>query len=280
MVAWTSRRTRQIVTLLMCFFLASCAPAVTLPHAPDQTPAPLDSRWEKLSGGNQVDSALKAMADIDLMAPGGRQHLRAALILQLPSMMRIDGIPVFGPPDFFLSLNREKLKIFLPGKKNFYQGHPSRGNLSRFLPVSLSPTDIVYVLRGLPPPPPSATGGKIGYREARDGDKQRLDLFFNNRIIRTLWSDVNIERLTDMEITDTEEEFNYRVSYDKYLRLEESDLPQQVTIVSKEGDAQIIVHYAEMELSTSGEEETFDLPIPPGITPTSLDRDETPGENQ
>ena len=216
------------------------------------------------------------MADIDLLGFGGRQHLRAALMLQLPSMIRIEGIPVFGPPDFFLSLNREKLKIFLPGKKDFYQGRPTRENLAHFLPISLSPTGMVHVLVGLPPPPPSATEGKIGYRESRDGDKKRLDLFLNNRIIRTLWSDVNVEQLIDMEITDTDAEFKYRVSYGKYLRLEESDVPQQVTIVSKDGDAQIIVHYDDMELCASGDEETFDLPIPAGITPTSLDKDETP----
>jgi hypothetical protein len=68
MVAWTSNSTRQIFMLFMCFILASCAPAVTLPLTPDQTPAPLDSRWQKLRGGNQVRSALRAMADIDLMA--------------------------------------------------------------------------------------------------------------------------------------------------------------------------------------------------------------------
>lgn len=265
-----SNSTRQILALFICCFLVSCAPAVTLPLAS----APLDPRWEKFSDRKQARSALSTMADIDLMAAGGRHHLRVALLLQLPSLMRIEGIPVFGPPDFFLSVNREKLKIFLPGKKEFYQGRPSRENLSHFLPISLSPTDMVYVLLGLPPPP--VTGGKIGYRETLDGDKKRLDLFLNNRIVQTLWSDSNIERLTDMEITDADTGFTRRVSYGNYLRLGESDLPQQVTIVSRDGDAQIIVHYDEMELSASGDEEIFDLPIPVGVAPTSMDRDDTP----
>jgi hypothetical protein len=262
------------VALLICWFLASCAPAVTLPLAPDQTPAPLDSRWEKLGGGHQVRTALSAMADIDLMASGGRKHLRVAVLLQLPSLMRMESIPVFGPPDFFLSLNREKLKIFLPGNKEFYQGRPSRENLSHFLPISLSPTDMVYVLLGLPPP--LVTREKIGYRDSREGDKKRLDMFLNNRVIRTLWSDGNVERLTNMEIIDTDTELKYHVSYENYLQLEESALPQQITIVSKDGDAQIIVHYDDMELSASGDEEAFDLPIPTGITPSGLDRDDMP----
>lgn len=271
-----SNSTRQIFALLICCFLVSCAPAVTLPLAPGEAPAPLGSRWEKLrgSGGNQAKSTLRAMADIDLMASGGRHHLRVALLLQLPSLMRIEGIPVFGPPDFFLSMNREKLKIFLPGKNEFYLGRPSRENFTHFLPISLSPTDMVYILLGLPPPP--VTGKKISYRESWDGDKRRLDLFSNNRIIQTLWTDSNGERLTDMEIIDTDTELTHRVSYGNYLQLGESDLPQQVTIVSKYGDTQIIVHYDGMELSASGDEETFDLPIPKGVTPTSMDRDDTP----
>jgi hypothetical protein len=262
------------MALLICWFLASCAPAVTVPLTPDRTPAPLDSRWERLGGGNRVRSALRAMADIDLMASGGRRHLRVALLLELPSLMRMESIPVFGPPDFFLSLNREKLKIFLPGKKEFYQGSPSRENLSHFLPINLSPTEIVYVLLGLSPPP--ATGGKIGFRESLDGEKKRLDMFLDNQIIRTLWSDGNVERLTDMEIIDTDTDRKYQVNYSNYLRLEESALPQQVTIVSKDGDAQIIVHYDDMELCASGDEEAFDLPIPRGVTPTGLDRDDMP----
>jgi len=215
------------------------------------------------------------MADIDLMASGGgRQHLRIALVLRLPSMMRMESIPVFGPPDFSLSLNREKLKIFLPGRKEFYQGRPSRENLSHFLPISLSPTDIVYVLLGFPPP---VTGGKIGYRESRDGDRKRLDLFLKDQIIQTLWSDGNVERLTDMAITDREAELTHRVSYSNYLRLGESELPQEVTIVSKGGGTKIAVHFEDMDLDDSaGDEEAFDLPIPKGVTPISLDRDDRP----
>jgi hypothetical protein len=261
LAAQTGNITKQMLALLICCFLASCAPAVTLTHAPDQLPAPLDPRWEKLSGRNQVRSGLRAMSDIDLTAEGGRRHLRVAMLLQLPSLMRIESIPLFGPPDFFLSLNREKLKIFLPGEKEYYQGRPSRENLSRFLPLSLSPTDMVYVLMGLPPPPP-VTEKKIGYRESREGDRQRLELFLNNRIIRTLWSDSNVERLTDMEILDADTKLTHRVSYGNYLRLGESDWPQQVTIVSQDGKARIIVNYDDMELCAPEDEEIFDLPIP------------------
>lgn len=272
----TSISTRGILALLIGYFLVSCAPAVTLPLPPGEASTPLGSRWEKLSSGNQARGALRAMADIDLRASGSRRHLRVALLLQLPSRMRIEGIPFFGPPDFILAMNKEKLKIFLPGKNAFYLGRPSRENLMHFLPISLSPTDMVYILLGLPPP--LVTGEKISYRESGDGDKRRLDLFLNNRIIQTLWSDSNVERLTDMEIIDPETELTHRVSYGNYLRLGESDFPQQVTIVSKYRGTRIIVRYDEMELFASGDEETFDLPIPMGVTPTRLDRDDTPGE--
>jgi outer membrane lipoprotein-sorting protein len=280
MTVATGKTTRQIVALIICWFLASCAPAVNVPHtpvlAPDQTLAPRDSRWEKLSGENQVRLALSAMADIDLRTSGGRQHQRVALLLQLPSLMRMESIPLFGPPDFFLSLNREKLKIFLPGKKEFYQGRPTQENLSHFLPIRLSPTDMVYTLLGLPPP--LATGEAIAYRESRDGDKNRLDIFFNNRLIRTLWSDANIERLTDMEIRDAETEQQYLISYENYISLEERAMPQQVTIGSKNGNARIIVQYDDLELFPSGDEGSFDLPIPRGISPTGLDREDLPRE--
>lgn len=274
LAAQASNITKQMLALLICCFLVSCAPTVTLPHAPDlvpdQLPAPLDPRWEKLSGRNQVRSGLRAMANVDLTVEVGRRHLRVAMLLQLPSLMRIESIPLFGPPDFFLSLNREKMKIFLPGKKEYYQGSPSRENLSRFLPLGLSPTDMVYVLMGLPPAP-LVTEKKIGYRESPEGDRKRLDLFLNNRIIRRLWSDKNVERLTEMEIIDADTKLTHLVRYTNYLRLGESDWPQQVTIVSQDGKARIIVSYDDMELCAPEDEEIFDLPTPKGVTPTGMD---------
>jgi hypothetical protein len=250
-------------------FLVSCAPIVTLPPAADLTPAPRDSRWEKLIGRHQVQGTLSALADIDLLAAGGRRHLRTALLLQLPAQMRMESIPVFGPPDFFLSLNREKLKIFLPGENKFYQGRPSRENLSHFLPISLPPTDMVHILLGVSPPPVGE--GKIAYRESLDSGKSRLELFLNNERIRIMWSDSDVERLTELEVVDGDTNRAYRVSYSKHMRLGGNDLPQQVTIVSPDNDARIIVHYDDMELSAAGDEEAFDLAIPVKVTPISMD---------
>lgn len=270
---------RQIFMLLVCWFLFSCAPAVTLPLTPTEAPTPLSDSWQKLSGGNQFKGALSAMADIDLVESGTRrQHLRVALLLRRPAMMRIEGVPVFGPPNFSLSLNKEKLKIFLPGKNEFYWGRPSQENLAHFLPFSLSPANMVDILLGVPPLPSVATGEKISYRESWDNDKRRLDLFLNNRIIQTLWSDSKGERLTDMELTDAGTELKHQVTYGNYYRMGENELPQQVTIASKYSDARIIIHYDEMELRTSEDKETFDLAIPADVKPTSLDRDDTPWE--
>ena len=265
--------TGRTLALLLCCFLISCAPSALLPPSPGEVQAPLGARWERLLSGNQV-TGVSAMADIELMSAGRRERLRVALQLQLPSLMRIEAIPVFGPPNFFLSLNREKLKIFLPGDKKFYLGRPSRENLMHFLPISLSPTDMVSILLGIPPAP--ERGEKIFYRESREGNKWRLDRFSDGRRMQTLWADGAGERLTDMEIVDRETDLTHRVTYGSYLRLGEKDLPQQVTIVSQYGDNRITVHYEEMELSAPEDENTFDLPIPQGVAPTSLDRDEGP----
>ena len=197
---------------------------------------------------------------VEVSAPLGARWER------LLSGNQVTGVSAMADIELMSAGRRERLRVA--------QGRPSRENLMHFLPISLSPYDMVSILLGIPPAP--ERGEKIFYRESREGNKWRLDLFSDGQRIQTLWTDGAGERLTNMEIVDRETDLTRRVTYGNYQRLGERDLPQQVTIVSQYGDNRITVNYEEMELSAPEDKNTFDLPMPPGVAPTSLDRDEGP----
>ena len=264
--------------LFLSCCLASCAPSRLSP-LPEGTlpPSQLGRHWKKIAAANYVQGSLQAIAKIDLQTGSMKNHLTVALQVRHPSRLRIENIPVFGPPDFFLSLNDKNLKIFLPGKKEFYIGRPTQENLTHFLPLSLPPADIVALLMGIPSLP--ATDRIIGFKEANAGGRLRLELFLDGNMTQTMSFDSLSERLVGMEILDSAGEVIRRVDYGAYHQFGNGWLPEAVTIVSREKNTRLRVQFTEMELIASEDEEIFDLPIPPGMTPVILDEADRKGIN-
>ncbi len=256
--------------LLLSCCLLSCAPSRLAP-LPEGTspPSQLGRRWEKIAAANYVPGSLQALARIDLQTGRVKNHLNVALQMRHPSRLRIESIPVFGPPDLLLSLNDKNLKVFLPGQKTFYLGRPTQENLMHFLPLSLPPADIVALLMGIPTLP--AADRIIGFQESNADGRLRLELFLAGRMTQTMWFDGVTERLVGMEILDSTGEIIQRVSYGAYHLFGNVRLPEEITILSREKNTRLLVQYTDMELIAPGDEEIFDLAIPPGMVPVILD---------
>lgn len=257
---------KQLISLCFIFFCVSCRPITLTPRPEAAAPVARNDRWAKLSQASDIRDTLQAIADIDLQTTGTRYHFKAALLLKRPAMMRIEGIPLIGPPDFLLSLTPKNLKVFLPGKKEFYLGRPVRENLTFFLPVGLSPEDMVNILMGLPPP---AADRQLDVRETPPGSKPGLSLFSKGLKVQTLWFTSDGESLASMEII-TPEGGEIIVNYGGYRQVGNSRLPEKVTIAAAGKKSRIVVRYHDMTWSQNGDEASFDLPIPAGVTPSIL----------
>ena len=271
------KTTRTVFSLLLLSLLISCTPpALLTPSEKGQAPVVAFSPlWEKFKKASDVRGTLQAFAQIDMQAGDDRHHLKAALLLKRPALMRLENIPLFGPPDFFLTLNEKSLKIFFPGKKEFYLARPRQEDLAHFLPVSMPPADLVAILLGLPPP---LRESEISFREA-PGNAPRLELLAHGEKIQTLWLTSDGEHLTDMEIFAPGGETIYRINYGSYRQLGNSRLPEKVTIVAEEKKIRMVVDYREMELNMAGDEAIFDLPIPADTKLIVMDNKDTPTGN-
>ncbi len=263
-----------VYALLLSCCLLSCAPSRLSPlPAGTLPPSQLDRYWEKIAAANYVPGSLQAIAKIDLQTGKVKNHLTVALQIRHPSRLRIESIPVFGTPDLLLSLNEKDLKVFLPGKKQFYLGRPTQDNLMHFLPLSLPPADIVALLMGIPFLP--AADRIVGFQESNVDGRLKLELFLAGGTAQTMWFDGVTGRLVKMEILDATGEIIHRVDYGAYHQFGNIRLPEGMTIISREKNTRLLVQYSDMELIASGDEEIFDLPIPPGMAPVILD-----GENR
>ena len=264
------RSNRLIKFIPGIFFLFfGCAPvAASLPKGTNYDLSARDI-LEKIIKARHIKDTFKAIARIEINSDGKKYPIKVAMMLKRPSLMRIESIPVIGPPDLFLSTNNDTLKIFLPGKNEFYLGRPSRENFSLFFPVNLSPADLLSIMMGIPPLPDE----KLRWKESAEGEKLRADFFSDDKKVLTLLMDGNNGRLKEIVILASDGEILHTVYYDDYCKVENIDLPQKITILSKGKNSTIVVRYSDMEFSEEENEAQFDLPIPVGVRPIIMDRE-------
>ncbi|MFZ3253897.1 MAG: hypothetical protein WA133_06420 [Syntrophales bacterium] len=270
MINSATLRHRQWFPLLLLFLFASCAPTtIARPPVTAGLVAAAAARWARLSELSNSHETLQTIADLDLQTTGPRYHFKAALLLKRPALMRIESIPLIGPPNFLLSLTKESLKVFLPGEKFFYLGQPVRENLAFFLPIGgLAPADIVAILRGLPPP---LADQQFDIREISTESSSGLEIFSKGLKVQTLWFTKDGEHLSFMEIHPPGGGV-INVNYGAYRKTGNNWLPEKVTLADPDKKARITVRYHDISWNENGEEASFDLPIPAGVSPLPLEQ--------
>jgi hypothetical protein len=197
---------------------------------------------------------------------GDRYPLKAALMMQRPAFLRVESIPLMGPPDFYLSAANGELRVFLPGKGAFYAGRATPGNLSRFLSVSMPAADMVSLLMGIPPDSGEKISSLVGEREE---GLYRVDQYLSGRKVRSLWIDPENGRLVRLERFAEEEAAGYRAEFADHIRIGAGFLPQQLTIRDDQATL-LTIRHSDLRTIAAGPE-SFPLQTPDGITPILLD---------
>lgn len=254
-----------IVTCLALLALSGCVSV----KAPEVTSPPLPSPQDILEKIIVPDSgdALRATARISFSSPAeGNYTRKMALLLRLPCSLRLEAIPLFGPVDFFLSANKDALKVFFPGEGKFYVGAATRENLSLFFKVPLSPADMVPLLAGVPPEIP---GGRLSGQ--MEGGLYRVDIRSGKRK-RSLWVDPVTRTLTRIEEID-DDRILWRAAFEDRIVVGGKSYPTgiQVEVGGPEG-VKMEIRYLDLDTSPVTGMAIFDLPIPPGITLIPINR--------
>ena len=233
-----------------------------------QVIVPYDHSTEKvlstISGAVSEADTLSALAQIDLITPGGYYPARAVLIIKKPSYLRMELLPPMGPPNFFLATTPRKMEILLPAKGEFYQGEPTGRNLSRFLPWQLNIEDIVAVFANTYPP----LTGDVDYLRYPEGNTLRIEMKVQSKILQTVWIDSN-GRLSKLARFDESEKPLYSAEFADYK--EGCPVAGKIIVRMADGTTSITVKYSDLKIEKAKDLSIFDLPLPEGYKKIIMD---------
>ncbi len=214
--------------------------------------------------GSSPGGTVTATARIEITKQGERYPLKAAMMMRRPAALRLESIPLLGPPDFFLSIDGGELRVFFPGQGNFYTGPATSGTISRFFPLNMPAAEIIALLMGRPPGEGDTSSSWEG--EGEDG-LYRVDQYRNGRKISSLWIDpaggVLIRVRTFIEGGGN----IYTAEFEGYTPVGKGFMPQRLTISAEA--LSLSLRYSEIRM-LDDDTGSFALPIPEGITPIPL----------
>ncbi|MRR16393.1 MAG: DUF4292 domain-containing protein [Deltaproteobacteria bacterium] len=220
---------------------------------------------EMVSPVHPAVDRITAIAQIELVTAQGHYPIRAAMILQRPSYLRLEMLPVIGTPDFFLTASPDELRIFIPSQNEFYSGKPTAENLSRFLPWSFTLEEIVMILSSAYPP---LDGANVSQESHPDGALLRVDMRTPAGPSQTIWMAKN-ERLVKLIRYDSLGRETYQAVFDDYRP--GSALAGKIVIQWADNVTSVSVKYSDLNVEKNGDPSIFKLPAPPGSKPIHLD---------
>ena len=199
-----------------------------------------------------------ATAHIDVVSAQGHYPVKAALILQKPSYLRFELLPVIGTPDLFLTATPSEMNIFIPSKGEFYSGKPTARNLAHFLPWSLGIGDMVMIFSGAYP---SLSGNKVSYENSHEDQALNVSMKSTSGESQVVWftKEGRISKLIRRGMDGKE---IYRAFYEDYPP--DARLAGKITIRMADELTSISVRYSDVLIETAGDRSVFELTAPAG----------------
>jgi outer membrane lipoprotein-sorting protein len=262
-----------VILSLLCIF-PGCATqqAHTVSHISDNTILSPQVILEKIDRDDQRKDALKAIAHIEVNTLRGRYPLKAAVMVMRPSSLRLEILPLLGPPELILSVHENVLKVFLPQKGEFYIGQASEKNLGGFFPFpmkGLVMEDITSILLGTHP---RVKEESLAFRGSRDEGFYRVDILSENRKIQSLLIDIENNKLMRVNLFDNDNNPRYSVRFFGQSVTENLTIPDTITLTSGDDEAsRIIIRYSDAQRAMGVDAASFDLQPPSNATIISMD---------
>lgn len=241
-----------------------CAAPVIRPQPMEPLEKPAAVLDEFLRRRLGVDSSpVGGIAQIAIDHPHGKVSSRAAFIVRAPSDLRVESLPLFGPPDIYLTASEDRVTLFLPREGRFLEGRPQRETLARFFSIPLLPREIVSLIRGLPPELPAREDSIEGFREGQDF---HLTMLSGTTTKQSLTIDGKRFLLKTVEIFNPEGKRLYKASLDDYS--EGKEFPRNLSILfDSEQPLSIVLRFSDLNtvIPAMAGSSAFKLDPPPGI---------------
>lgn len=247
------------MVLLLSVLICGCSRTVLMEER-----VPLNA-LESFARTVQKTDRLIATAQIDLVTAQGHYPVRAALILQRPSYLRLEMLPVIGTPDFYLTASPDQMSIFIPSRGEFYSGKPSAENLARFLPCSFSIEELVMILSSTYPP---LAEKQVSYESYQEGNLLRIEMKTPSGPSQTIWIEKN-GRVLMLVRNGSDRREIYSVQYGRYAP--GSPYAETITIKMADQVTSVSAKYTNIQVEKPTDLSVFELPIPAGVKVIQMD---------
>ncbi|MBM4314583.1 MAG: DUF4292 domain-containing protein [Deltaproteobacteria bacterium] len=246
-------------------FLGCAGNSALLSRPPGSVFFSPDDALLALAASAPDDQTLTVIARIEFESHGERRPLKAALMMKKPASLRMESVPLLGPPDFFLSVDAGELRVFSPGDNGgrFYMGRSTVRNLNRFFPLTLPAADIIPLLMGQPPGIEAISSCLGGWEERL----YHIDRCMAAERMMSLWIDPVGGHLLRVRAYAEGGAIAYTADFSDHIPVGKYILPRRLTITG--GAVSLTLRYTEVRLDNDAE--PFALPIPDGVAPISLD---------
>ena len=241
----------------LCLFLLSGCAARRI-NFPTDPGSPLPDAATILQ---QISASCRGVrtltAELALSGRAGQERLRGRVVsgFERPASMRLEGVAPFGPPAFILVTRGEAATLLLPRDNGVLRGARAEDILGALTGVALAPADLLAILSGCVEPDPQVSaarlhqsgwasitlvGGAMVYLQRRDGAWQ----------VRGARRD------------------GWEIEYPAWQGM----YPQQVRLRSTAAPAvDLSASLSQVETNTDIDAAAFDVVIPAGVAPVTLD---------
>lgn len=252
--------TPRSLAALAVLALAACSRRVPPPDLALE-PAALLAQVE---AAGRVVARVQGEARLRLDAPGTRGVVPAFVAAERPDRLHVEALDFFGNPTATLVADGGRLAIYDARARTFYRGAATAANLSRLVPLPLSPAQLVAILCGAPllagQPVSAEVGRGFVTLELRDGPgSAALRVGPRAAILRATFRG-GAPALPDHEVV-----------YSSFLDLEHVRFPGQVVVTSTDPRVEVELAWKEPEVGGRLDAALFRMEPPGGARVVDLD---------
>ncbi|MCX7816709.1 MAG: DUF4292 domain-containing protein [Syntrophales bacterium] len=248
----------SLLLVIFCLVSMGCVHREAYPIKPQCSPVPAELT-------TPIPSPLKGIAICEVSLKGIRIPFHLAVLLKQPASMRIEMLPLIGPPDLILAVKDEEEQLYLPLKGVFYV---SKGTIvSRLIGFPISKDELVAYLTGRVPGYLSSYCVKEEISDEGilyDVLTERDDLHFS------FWRDKKSKFLTGLVRYDGEKRPLYVVTFSDFRSLGSYVIPFTVSVSDRRGRL-FKLSYEELEWVHNDVDDAFIMKIPSGVNPIEVE---------
>lgn len=207
-----------------------------------------------------VDGEAKIRVD----SPQSKGVVTLFVAVTHPTLIHLESLNFFGKPTAVLVSDGERFGLFQAEEGKYYRGPASPQNISRFLPVVLSPAELVALMLGRAPRIP-ADGLTLSIDEEARAYKVVLT---KAPVTQTLWVDPARLRVLRSEIRGVNA---YDLAFDKIEKVDSATYPRRVVMTAPAASATLELSYRDVKVNGRPDLTLFELEPPANVPVIEVD---------